>query len=61
MLCAAEELRREARADARRRGRAVGVRTAAPLGLCFLPAFFCIGILPTLLAVLGGLELLPSP
>ncbi|MEO6470527.1 MAG: type II secretion system F family protein [Aeromicrobium sp.] len=45
----AEELRRERRAAAQERARSVAVATAAPLGLCFLPAFFLIGIVPTLL------------
>jgi hypothetical protein len=34
----------------RERSRKVAVRTAAPLGACFLPAFFLIGIVPTVLA-----------
>lgn len=46
----AAELRRERAARLRELGQRVGVRTAAPLGLCFLPAFFLIGIVPTLVA-----------
>jgi pilus assembly protein TadC len=46
----ADELRRERAARLRELGQRVGVRTAAPLGLCFLPAFFLIGIVPTLAA-----------
>jgi Flp pilus assembly protein TadB len=46
----ADELRRERSARLRELGQRVGVRTAAPLGLCFLPAFFLIGIVPTLAA-----------
>lgn len=42
----AADLRRRQRASAQRRARAVGVRAAAPLGLCFLPAFVLIGIVP---------------
>jgi pilus assembly protein TadC len=34
-----------------RRARSVGVRAAGPLGLCFLPAFMLIGVVPT---VVGG-------
>jgi Flp pilus assembly protein TadB len=46
----AEEMRRERSAMLRERSRKVAVRTAAPLGACFLPAFFLIGIVPTVLA-----------
>ena len=46
----ADELRRERGARLRERSQRVGVRTAAPLGLCFLPAFFLIGIVPTIVA-----------
>lgn len=45
----ADELRRERRARRRDDSRKVAVRTAAPLGVCFLPAFFLIGIVPTLM------------
>jgi Flp pilus assembly protein TadB len=54
----ASDLRRERSARSRERARAVGVRTAAPLGLCFLPAFFCVGIVPTLVGVATGLDVL---
>lgn len=46
-----DELGRRARADVEDRARAVGVRAAVPLGLCLLPAFVLIGIVP----VVGGL------
>ena len=46
----ADDLRRERRAARRERSRKVAVRTAAPLGACFLPAFFLIGIVPTIIA-----------
>ena len=42
----AEDLRRDARADAEARARAVGVKAAAPLGLCLLPAFILVGVVP---------------
>jgi pilus assembly protein TadC len=43
---------RGARAAAlQRRARSVGVRAAGPLGICFLPAFMLVGIVPT---VVGG-------
>lgn len=44
----ADELRRERRASSQERARSIAVSTAAPLGLCFLPAFFLIGIVPTI-------------
>lgn len=45
----ADDLRRERRATRRETSRKVAVRTAAPLGVCFLPAFFLIGIAPTIM------------
>lgn len=53
----ADELRRERRAERRERARRVGVRTAAPLGLCFLPAFFLVGVVPTVYGTLTALSL----
>lgn len=52
----ADELRRERVARLRELGQRVGVRTAAPLGICFLPAFFLIGIVPTLVATFSSLS-----
>ena len=53
----ADEMRRERRAARRERSRRVGVRTAAPLGACFLPAFFLVGIVPTIIGVVGTLSI----
>lgn len=50
----ADELRRDRGARLRERSQRVGVRTAAPLGLCFLPAFFLIGIVPTVVATFSS-------
>lgn len=47
----AGDLGRRNRADAEDRARAVGVRAAVPLGLCLLPSFLLIGVVP----VIGGL------
>lgn len=47
----AVDLRGEVRAAAEARARRVEVLTAAPLGLCFLPAFVCLGIAPTVIGV----------
>jgi pilus assembly protein TadC len=40
------------------RARTAGVIAMAPLGLCFLPAFVCLGIAPIVLSLFG--EVLPS-
>ena len=45
----ADDLRRERRATADANARKVSVRASAPLGACFLPAFFLVGILPTII------------
>lgn len=42
----AEDLRRRARTDVEAHARTVGVRAAAPLGLCLLPAFILTGVVP---------------
>ena len=51
----AQELRRTRRADAQARARSVGARAAAPLGLCLLPAFVLVGIVPVVAGSLGAL------
>jgi len=56
VAAAADDVRRDARADRREAARRVGVRTAAPLGLCFLPAFLLVGIVPTVIAVAGTIQ-----
>lgn len=52
----ADELRLERRARRRDDSRKVAVRTAAPLGVCFLPAFFLIGIVPTVMGAFDSLQ-----
>lgn len=47
----AADQRRLARSAAQERARSVAVRAAAPLALCFLPAFMVLGVVPT---VVGG-------
>jgi pilus assembly protein TadC len=49
----ADECRRDDRAARLAAARRVGIRTAVPLGACFLPAFFLIAIVPTVIALLG--------
>lgn len=51
----AEDSRRARRAAAEERARAVGVRAAAPLGLCFLPAFLLIGVVPVIVSAAAEL------
>lgn len=53
----ADELAQAARAETEDRARAVGVKAALPLGLCLLPAFVLIGIVPLVVALLAGLDL----
>ncbi|MGH8825880.1 MAG: type II secretion system F family protein, partial [Jiangellaceae bacterium] len=52
----AADARDAARWEAQARARALGARAAAPLGLCFLPAFVLVGIVPV---VAGAGPLLP--
>uniref|UniRef100_UPI0021F3AD1E type II secretion system F family protein n=1 Tax=Mycolicibacterium fallax TaxID=1793 RepID=UPI0021F3AD1E len=51
------ELADRVRQDARHRGAAAaeraGVLIAGPLGLCFLPAFVCLGIVPVIAGLAG--------
>jgi pilus assembly protein TadC len=53
----AEELADRARADVEDRARAVGVRAAVPLGLCFLPAFLLLGIVPLVAGLVSTMGL----
>lgn len=51
----ADELERTSLAAVEDRARAVGVKAAVPLGLCLLPAFLLIGIVPTVAGLLASL------
>ena len=53
----ADELARAGRADVEERARAVGVKAAVPLGLCLLPAFVLIGIVPLVAGLLDRARL----
>lgn len=53
----ADELAQTARAETEERARAVGVKAALPLGLCLLPAFLLVGIVPLVVALLSALDL----
>lgn len=51
----ADELEREQQASAEDRARRVGVIAAIPLGVCLLPAFLLIGIVPTVASMLAAI------
>lgn len=53
----AATLAAEARSAVEDRARAVGVRAALPLGLCLLPGFLLLGIVPLVAALVAGLDL----
>lgn len=51
----ADDLHAVARLEAESRARTVGVRAAAPLGLCLLPAFILVGVVPLVGSTIGSL------
>jgi Flp pilus assembly protein TadB len=51
----ATELAQRARSEVEDRARAVGVKAAVPLGLCLLPAFVLVGIVPLVAGLLGSI------
>ncbi len=51
----ADELGALARTEVEQRARTVGVRAALPLGLCLLPAFLLVGIVPLVVGLLSGI------
>ena len=53
----AEELRERARADVEARARSIEVKAAAPLGLCLLPAFVVLGVVPMVVGVFTSMRL----
>lgn len=52
----AEDLGREVRARAEDRARSVGVKAAVPLGLCLLPSFLLLGIVPMVAGLAADLS-----
>lgn len=50
----AARMRRDRFRSAEQRAAALGVKLVVPLGLCSLPAFICLGVVPVLLAMLPG-------
>ncbi|MCW2904705.1 MAG: type secretion system protein [Streptosporangiaceae bacterium] len=53
----ARDQRRSAHAAASARAHAAGVRAVAPLGLCFLPAFVLLGIVPAIAGIASTIAL----
>ncbi|MET8852436.1 type II secretion system F family protein [Amycolatopsis sp. NPDC004625] len=51
----AGRIRDELSTEAEERAERAGVALALPVGLCFLPAFFCLGVLPVVLGLAGRL------
>jgi hypothetical protein len=51
----AEDLQAVSRSEAEARARTVGVRAAAPLGLCLLPAFVLVGVVPLVAGTVASL------
>ena len=48
------EIRDELRSAAQARAHRIEVLVAAPLGLCFLPSFVCLGIIPIIIGIAGS-------
>jgi Flp pilus assembly protein TadB len=48
-----DRLRADRRLAAEVRARKVGIRVLAPLGLCFLPSFICLGVVPMVIGLAG--------
>ncbi len=53
----AAELRHSAAADVEARARSIEVKAAAPLGLCLLPAFMLLGVVPMVVGVFASMDL----
>lgn len=53
----AQELRDRARADVEARARSIEVKAAAPLGVCLLPAFVLLGVVPMVVGVFASMRL----
>lgn len=55
LLAEAEAARGRTLAELERQAERLAVRVLLPLGVCILPAFIVLGVLPVLLAVMGSL------
>lgn len=54
LVSEAARIRRDARSEAQRDAVALGTRLMIPLGLCILPAFMLVGVVPLMLSVLSS-------
>lgn len=54
LLAEAERARTRAQAELERAAERLGVSVLVPLGVCILPAFLLLGVVPVLVAVVGG-------
>ncbi|WP_235780864.1 type II secretion system F family protein [Sinomonas notoginsengisoli] len=52
LFARARQLRRTRHRELEKRAGALGVRLVIPLGVCSLPAFLCLGVVPVLLAMI---------
>lgn len=52
----AEQLRQDAVHTAEAAAERAGVLIAGPLGLCFLPAFVCLGVVPVIVGLAGQID-----
>jgi tight adherence protein B len=50
----AQQQRRQARSDGAKRAATLGVGLMLPLGLCVLPSFMVLGVIPLMVAVISG-------
>lgn len=57
VLALAADLRDRARAEVEERARSVDVRAAAPLGVCLLPAFLVLGVVPMVAGLFSAMHL----
>jgi Flp pilus assembly protein TadB len=55
-----QDIRAQVRASAEARAHRAGVLAMAPLGLCFLPAFVCLGVVPVVVGIARGAFGAPS-
>ncbi|MCW2785114.1 MAG: Bacterial type secretion system protein domain protein [Marmoricola sp.] len=53
----AEDLRAETRVRVQARARSVEVRASVPLGVCFLPAFVLLGVVPMVVGIFSSMKL----
>ncbi len=55
LAAGADQMRRDRTAELERRARSLGVKAVAPLGLCFLPAFVVVAVVPIVGSLLRDL------